>query len=171
MTASYSLLPCPFCWRTDLLGFEPTAEGGFLAVKCRACGTHGPAKNAENEAEAAAHWNHRPTHEPPAARKPDKFDLAFEIMRQLEAEDMETMQSCQFGYVMRVTREGAAQPPVPALPEYTNAIGDAGEAYLKSTWSGSGIVPPPLSGRFRWYELWESMGKAAGLSSSETKEV
>jgi hypothetical protein len=43
--------------------------------------------------------------EVPAARKPDKFDLAFEIMRQLDAEDMETMQSCQFGYVMRVTRE------------------------------------------------------------------
>lgn len=49
--------------------------------------------------------------EVPAARKPDKFDLAFEIMRQLEAEDMETMQSCQFGYVMRVTRERAAKPP------------------------------------------------------------
>jgi hypothetical protein len=46
------------------------------------------------------------THEPSPARKPDKFDLAFEIMRQLEAEDMETMQSCQFGFVMRVTREG-----------------------------------------------------------------
>lgn len=51
------------------------------------------------------------SHEPPAARKPSKFDLAFEIMRQLKAEDMETMQSCQFGYVMRVTPEGAAQPP------------------------------------------------------------
>jgi hypothetical protein len=49
--------------------------------------------------------------EAPAARKPDKFDLAFEIMRQLDAENMETMQSCQFGYVMRVTRERAAQPP------------------------------------------------------------
>lgn len=49
--------------------------------------------------------------EPPAARKTSKFDLAFEIMRRLEAEDMETMQSCQFGYVMRVTREGAPSPP------------------------------------------------------------
>lgn len=44
--------------------------------------------------------------EPAPARQPSKFDLAFEIMRQLEAEDMETMQSCQFGYVMRVTKEG-----------------------------------------------------------------
>ena len=34
-----------------------------------------------------------------------KFDLAFEIMRQLEAEHMDTMQSCQFGYVLRVERE------------------------------------------------------------------
>jgi hypothetical protein len=47
-----------------------------------------------------------PTPPPSPARKPDKFDLAFEIMRQLEAEDMDTMQSCQFGYVMRVTKEG-----------------------------------------------------------------
>jgi len=52
-------------------------------------------------------------HEPPAVRQPDKFDLAFEIMRQLKAEEMETMQSCQFGYVMRVTREGATQLPPP----------------------------------------------------------
>jgi hypothetical protein len=33
-----------------------------------------------------------------------KFDLAFEIMRQLEAEQMDTMQSCHFGYVLRVER-------------------------------------------------------------------
>lgn len=49
---------------------------------------------------------YRAAQPPSPVRQPSKFDLAFEIMRQLEAEDMETMQSCQFGYVMRVTREG-----------------------------------------------------------------
>lgn len=37
-----------------------------------------------------------------------KFDLAFEIMRQLETERMDTMQSCHFGYVLRVERETKA---------------------------------------------------------------
>lgn len=59
-----SLLVCPFCGRGDLLGFEPTGEGGFLAVKCRACGTHGPAKLSTDEREAAAHWNRRAENEP-----------------------------------------------------------------------------------------------------------
>lgn len=59
------LLPCPFCGRTDLLGFESTGEAGFLAVKCRACGTHGPAKLSMHEHEAAAHWNNRAA-QPPA---------------------------------------------------------------------------------------------------------
>lgn len=68
------------------------------------------------------HANDAPTPPPPAAGKPNKFDLAFEIMRQLEAEDMETMQSCQFGYVMRVTREGAAQTK-PSAPDWRNQLG------------------------------------------------
>jgi hypothetical protein len=46
---------------------------------------------------------------PPAI--PGKFDLAFEIMRMMDREELDTLQSCHFGYVLRVTREGAAQPP------------------------------------------------------------
>jgi Lar family restriction alleviation protein len=62
MTQSLSrneLLPCPFCGRTDLLGVEPKTESGFLAVRCRACGTHGPARTAESDDEAIALWNSR----------------------------------------------------------------------------------------------------------------
>lgn len=45
------------------------------------------------------------------APRQSKFDLAHEIMRQLEDEEIDTMQSCHFGYVLRVQREGAAVPP------------------------------------------------------------
>lgn len=54
-------------------------------------------------------------HEPRVV--PSKFDLAFEIMRLLEAEEMDSMQSCHFGYVLRVEREGASQPPSAAYSE------------------------------------------------------
>lgn len=40
-----------------------------------------------------------------------KFDLAFEIMRQLDAERMDTMQSCHFGYVLRIERERSPEEP------------------------------------------------------------
>lgn len=47
----------------------------------------------------------------------NKFDLAFEILRQLEAEQMDAMQSCHFGYVLRVERDCSAEktsePPFP----------------------------------------------------------
>lgn len=42
-----------------------------------------------------------------------KFDLAFEIMRQLDAENMDTMQSCHFGYVLRVERERVSEKTEP----------------------------------------------------------
>lgn len=38
-----------------------------------------------------------------------KFDMAFEIMRQLEAEKIDTMQSSHFGFVLRVERERASE--------------------------------------------------------------
>jgi Lar family restriction alleviation protein len=53
------LKPCPFCGRTELLGFEPYPESGFIGVRCRYCGCIGPAKLSETEKEAAAHWNER----------------------------------------------------------------------------------------------------------------
>lgn len=53
------LKPCPFCARTDLLGFEP-GDNRFLTVKCRACGCSGPVRTALTPDEAAARWNHRP---------------------------------------------------------------------------------------------------------------
>lgn len=59
------ILPCPFCGRSDLLGVEPVAERGFLAVKCRACGAVGPGgrSNLDDpiaEREAVEQWNRRP---------------------------------------------------------------------------------------------------------------
>ncbi len=59
-----------------------------------------------------------------------------------------------------------SQPPVPALPEYNQNIGDAGEAYLKSR----GFDVRFLPGGFYWYELYEAMGKAAGLTSTKESE-
>lgn len=64
------MLPCPFCGRTDLLGVEPLAERGFLAVKCRACGGIGPGGRTSPydergridrvaHREATANWNRR----------------------------------------------------------------------------------------------------------------
>jgi len=50
-----------------------------------------------------------------------------------------------------------------ALPEYTVAIGDAGDAYLKSV-SLDGRYH--LSGTFRWYELWDAMCKAASQGAA-----
>lgn len=51
---------CPFCGRADLLGVEPSPEdGGFLSVKCRACGARGPCRTAADADEAIALWNRR----------------------------------------------------------------------------------------------------------------
>lgn len=52
---------CPFCGRSDLLGVEPHSEGGFLSVRCRACGCIGPARRSESDVEAWAAWNDRKT--------------------------------------------------------------------------------------------------------------
>lgn len=58
----------------------------------------------------------------------------------------------------------SAQPPAPALAEYTHAIGDAAEAYLKSR----GGDPLRLPGSFYWMELWNAMRAAAcsGITKS-----
>lgn len=53
------LLPCPFCGTSDLLGFEPSHEGGWTIVKCRKCGGSGPAGRATSDQEATAWWNRR----------------------------------------------------------------------------------------------------------------
>jgi hypothetical protein len=50
------------------------------------------------------------------------------------------------------------------FPPYTTAIGDAGDAYLKSV-SLDGRYH--LSGTFRWYELWDAMCKVARETPSE----
>lgn len=47
---------------------------------------------------------------------PGELDLAFEIMRLMDNKELDTLQSCHFGFVLRVTREGSAQPP-PVLVE------------------------------------------------------
>lgn len=52
---------CPFCGRSDLLGVEPHPEGGFLSVRCRACGCIGPARRSESDGEAWAAWSARKT--------------------------------------------------------------------------------------------------------------
>jgi hypothetical protein len=53
-----------------------------------------------------------PPEEPRETTAPkSKFDLAFEIMRQLDAERVDTMQSCHFGYVLRVERERSPEEP------------------------------------------------------------
>lgn len=52
---------CPFCGRNDLLGVEPRPEGGFLSVRCRACGCIGPARRSESDEEAWAAWSYRKT--------------------------------------------------------------------------------------------------------------
>lgn len=52
---------CPFCRRDDLLTIEPRPEGGFLGVRCRACGCVGPSKLSTDDFEAIAHWNARAT--------------------------------------------------------------------------------------------------------------
>lgn len=53
------LRPCPFCGRTDLLGFEPRPDSHFVGVRCRACGCIGPSKLALDESESTAHWNNQ----------------------------------------------------------------------------------------------------------------
>ena len=55
------LLPCPFCGTSDLLGFEPSHEGGWTVVKCRKCGCSGSTGLSTSEAEAVAYWNRRAT--------------------------------------------------------------------------------------------------------------
>lgn len=52
-------LSCPFCGRSDLLGFESHPENGFIGVRCRACGRIGPAGRSESEREASINWNNR----------------------------------------------------------------------------------------------------------------
>jgi len=49
--------------------------------------------------------NGRPDPEPFSAQS--KFDLAFDILRQMQSENMDSMQSVHFGYVLRVERENA----------------------------------------------------------------
>lgn len=46
-------------------------------------------------------------YKPPASETravQSKFDLAFDILKQMQAENMDTMQSVHFGYVLRVER-------------------------------------------------------------------
>lgn len=99
--------------RAALLAYAASCEADYpaLASDVRSIVEGGAAFGSGEDKHVSDVLDIRAAHEPPAARKPDKFDLAFEIMRQLEAEDMETMQSCQFGYVMRVTRERAPSSP------------------------------------------------------------
>jgi Lar family restriction alleviation protein len=52
------LLPCPFCGRSDLLGFE-FVENGFTAVSCRACGARNGGNRAETNKDASLYWNRR----------------------------------------------------------------------------------------------------------------
>lgn len=56
---SEELKPCPFCGTSDLLGFEPSPEGGWTVVKCRKCGASGSTGRASSEQEATAWWNRR----------------------------------------------------------------------------------------------------------------
>jgi len=93
-------------------GFATSGESGFIRQ------------------QAALKWLRRyraqPSPEPRVV--PSKFDLAFEIMRLLEAEEMDTMQSCHFGYVLRVTREGSAPPPFPdGLRDIVEALDARGD--------------------------------------------
>jgi Lar family restriction alleviation protein len=54
------LKPCPFCGRTDLLGFEPYPDlSGFISVRCRACGCIGPSKLSDTKSESISLWNSR----------------------------------------------------------------------------------------------------------------
>jgi hypothetical protein len=62
----------------------------------------------------------------------------------------------------------ASNEPPPALPEYTNAIGDAGAEYLKSV--GAYGRHPFTSGNFYWHKLWDVMCKAAGASPPPVPE-
>ncbi|MDV5861341.1 Lar family restriction alleviation protein [Pseudomonas mendocina] len=57
--SSEELKPCPFCGTSDLLGFEPSYEGGWTIVKCRKCGCSGPTGRSESEHDAIAWWNAR----------------------------------------------------------------------------------------------------------------
>ncbi|HIE3859058.1 TPA: Lar family restriction alleviation protein [Pseudomonas aeruginosa] len=70
------LLPCPFCGTSDLLGFEPSYEGGWTIVKCRKCGCSGSTGRSTSEREAIAWWNRR--------AKPEQSDL-IEALRRLES--------------------------------------------------------------------------------------
>ena len=53
------LKPCPFCGDSELLGFEPSNEGGWTIVRCRRCGASGSTGRSTSEWEAAAYWNRR----------------------------------------------------------------------------------------------------------------
>lgn len=52
-----------------------------------------------------------PQEQKPAQDVLSKFDLAFEIMRLMDREESDLLQSCHFGYVLRVQREQSAPPP------------------------------------------------------------
>ena len=56
---SEELKPCPFCGTSELLGFEPSHEGGWTVVKCRKCGCSGSTGRSTSEPEAVAWWNRR----------------------------------------------------------------------------------------------------------------
>ena len=59
MSDKIKLQPCPFCGTSDLLGFEPSHEGGWTVVKCRKCGCSGSTGRSTSEQEAIAWWNRR----------------------------------------------------------------------------------------------------------------
>jgi hypothetical protein len=73
-----------------------------------------------------------------------KFDLAFDILRQMEFEKLDTMQSCQFGYVLRVERE--------------RQNSDGVKYQLSGSWDTEGQqqpISPPAAGVIGVWRSWE----------------
>ena len=106
--SSKQKLPCPFCGDRDVRAhFRRSlnvAAGDAWVIECHSCSCE--LTGFATEQDAWERWNKRAV-ETPAPQS--KFDLAFEIMRQLDSENMDYMRSCAFGYVLRVVRERTAE--------------------------------------------------------------
>jgi hypothetical protein len=171
----------PYWWAPKILAAACVTADEMPSQPPRAIPFAGVVQGVNYEALANA------TNPPEPEIVPGEFDLAFEIMRLMDNKELDTLQSCHFGYVLRVTREGATQPPgawqlIESLqptqepptfviiaepkPDGSYVVGEA--RYFESGWRWAGNDPSDHWGRevypTHWMPLPSPPTKCAGQS-------